>query len=300
MPVVRTSRRPPLRLPGHSLIQLEVLELDDNDLRKVVGGAWNPHSELPDRSWQAASSGDLGIVSCYAAGTLIATEDGQVPVESIAPIAKAPRLLRPAGSPARIATGAAGPEAAPIFDIELLSGHRISVSEHHPFPTRSRERVGGVVLILPALSLRVGQELQVLEPRTGGLVWTPITAVKRRQYGGFVYNFCLTAPETPEDHRVVANGIVTGDLFSQLYLVGSIRVDASKRLTRGEPMEQLVQELGLNETMLEEWRMAYESTPQALFGEIRLMRAMMQLTDPGYNAGVRTVRPSEFGVREIR
>ena len=280
MPFFRSSRRPPLRLPGHSLIQLEVLELDDRDLAKVVGGlASEGHYIGRSYGLGATASGECGYTSCFVAGTLIATEEGQVPVETLAPFTRAPGVLRPAAAAVSIATGAAGPEAAAIVDLELLTGHRISVSEYHPFPARSARSAGearGRVRTLPALSLTPGQELQVLDARTNQLIWTPITALRRRSYDRFVYNICLAAPETPREHLLLANGIVTGDLFIQLHLVESVRVEAARRLTRGEAVGPMAQELAVSESVLDEWRRAYLWTPQKLYGETRLVRAVMR------------------------
>ena len=274
MPSRCLSRRPPLRLPGHSLIRREVLDLDDGELARVVGGLTSSEGFGVERAHGLGATASCGYTSCFVVGTLIATEVGPVPVEALAPFSMAPRLLRPSGPPARIATGAAGPEAAAIVELELLTGQRLSVSEYHPFPARTRGVDRGRTV--PARSLRSGQELQVLDAGTRQLTWTPITALARRSYDGLVYNVCLAAPETPRDHRLLANGIVTGDLFSQLCLVESVRIESVRRLRRGEPIGPLAEELAVSEAVLDEWCRAYRSAPQALEGESRLVRAALR------------------------
>ena len=61
----------------------------------------------------------------------------------------------------------------------------------------------------PASALKKGDRLPVA---AGG--FTEITKLTPQKYEGLVYNFALPGDAT-KDHLVVANGLVTGDLFLQ-------------------------------------------------------------------------------------
>ncbi|MBW2735454.1 MAG: hypothetical protein JRH20_23975 [Deltaproteobacteria bacterium] len=149
----------------------------------------------------AFSNRDMG---CFVAGTQIQVGPHQtLPIEKLV-----------AGSMITTADGrqltslraVAGPESEPVIAISTLSGHTLTLTSKHPVKTRMGIKI--------AAELNEGDELFTAE---GSL--TGITSLRRKSYGGTVFNFALPG-DGMANHLVVANGLVVGDLYLQQKLAG--------------------------------------------------------------------------------
>jgi hypothetical protein len=109
--------------------------------------------------------------------------------------------LRRAGQ--RVVRVEAGPERIPMFEV-AYHGRAVKVTETHPFLTRTG--------VKQAKELAAGDQV-VGENRA----FYPVTVRKLPVTPGQqVWNFKLEAPDAaPEDHMVVAGGVVAGDLTLQ-------------------------------------------------------------------------------------
>lgn len=98
-----------------------------------------------------------------------------------------------------------GPEPVPMISI-LVDGKELIVTGKHPFPTHSGIKVAHI--------LEEGEEIELADGR-----WTPIDSIKAVPPGKeapVVWNIEIDAPnEDLNAHHVVANGVITGDLFIQ-------------------------------------------------------------------------------------
>jgi hypothetical protein len=96
-----------------------------------------------------------------------------------------------------------GPESLPMIHIRTKQGNLV-VTGNHPFPTPEG--------IVRAFQLQSGQ--QILDAERNLLLVEDI-ALKREARDPVVWNLVLKGSQALEDHFVVANGVVTGDLFIQ-------------------------------------------------------------------------------------
>lgn len=95
-------------------------------------------------------------------------------------------------------------ELEPILAISI-EGRTVQVSQKHPFPTR-----GG---FKAASSLVEGEEILKLDGSYGSITKIESLPIDPSQQ---VVNIQIDTPsERFEDHMVVADGVVTGDLFVQ-------------------------------------------------------------------------------------
>ncbi|MBC7659532.1 MAG: hypothetical protein H7249_07460 [Chitinophagaceae bacterium] len=99
----------------------------------------------------------------------------------------------------------AGPEVLPLYTIKLGSTE-IKVTEGHPF--------------LTSKGLKQAKELMAGDSVLDGGTATPITSITRDIRSANtpdpeVWNFELEGSSSDDDHYVVANGIMTGDLYLQ-------------------------------------------------------------------------------------
>ncbi|MCX6131385.1 MAG: Hint domain-containing protein, partial [Proteobacteria bacterium] len=96
-----------------------------------------------------------------------------------------------------------GPENKPLYLIKI-GQRQIEVTEEHPFPSKRG--------LLPAASLKAGD--QVADGQDG---YETIESIELRQYekSPIVWNIELEAGADAIEHYVLADGVVTGDLFLQ-------------------------------------------------------------------------------------
>jgi hypothetical protein len=94
-----------------------------------------------------------------------------------------------------------GPEKHPIIQISTQGGHKIGVTRTHPMWTPSGLKM--------AKDLNKGDLLMTAK---GAPV--AITSLRRVPYSGQVYNIALPGTGT-RNHLIIADGLVTGDLYLQ-------------------------------------------------------------------------------------
>jgi hypothetical protein len=100
-----------------------------------------------------------------------------------------------------------GPENVPMFDIQI-EGKTVRVTGTHPFPTNEGPRA--------AFELQEGDRVRTAEGKSG--VIQNIATVPAGEKAPMVWNLELAAGEDLRDHYVLANGVVTGDLYIQTRL----------------------------------------------------------------------------------
>ncbi|WP_141736085.1 Hint domain-containing protein [Oligoflexus tunisiensis] len=147
--------------------------------------------------------GTRGPEGCFAKDTQIRLPDGRdVSIQSLKAGDKVWNpLLKRAVSVAKVVRG---PENKPLY--QIVQGDRtVRVTQTHPFVTP--------LGLIPASQLRVGDLIQSEDGR-----WAAVDAVVKetQKYDDDVFNLELAADAyTEAAHMVVANGIMSGDLFLQ-------------------------------------------------------------------------------------
>jgi hypothetical protein len=144
-------------------------------------------------------------IGCFVAGTRVRMATGdELPVEQLERVS--PTLCRPDGSTVRLTKIMIGNELSPIYHITLESGIELGVTEAHPMVVRH----DGLLHVVAAETLLVGDEVPTV---TEGFATelARVACVEVRRYTGLVYNFYLQRGRGPDQHLVIANGIVTGD-----------------------------------------------------------------------------------------
>lgn len=160
-------------------------------------------------SWNGRSRDMQG---CFVEGTQICLADERyVPVETLLP--GEPNIMRPDGTSSPLLGGRAGLEEHPVIFFLTDHGHDLGVTQSHPMVV-CRD---GKVSVVAAQDVVVDDELLAFNPVDRGFFAT-VVEVERRHYGGLVYNFEIGGSIAPKSHFIVANGIVTGDLFLQQQL----------------------------------------------------------------------------------
>jgi hypothetical protein len=106
------------------------------------------------------------------------------------------------GKPAKIAKLTIGPEKNPLIHV-TIAGARVRVTENHPFMTKR-----GWVMA------------KALKPKdvvlSANRKWESVTTVEQGAAGRLVANLALEgAADRADDHYVLADGVVTGDLVIQ-------------------------------------------------------------------------------------
>ena len=119
-------------------------------------------------------------------------------------------VRRPDGRVARVNRATAGFESSPVARLRTAGGKELTVSKYHPMVAR---RYGTAVLI-PALELGLGDELPVVDEE-GNVTFEELVSFETLWHEYPVYSVALEGGDTPSDHLLVANGIVTGDLHLQ-------------------------------------------------------------------------------------
>ncbi len=147
---------------------------------------------------------------CFAKGTKInVTKKDAIAIEKLPP--GSPVLLAD-GRTVRIKKVVAGPEPEPVIAFETKSGSKLTVTSLHPVMTSQ-----GVKL---AKDIAIADELKSVDGK-----WVPIVSIGRKEYSGDVYNLELEG-ESEVDHLIIAEGLVSGDLYLQSKLSGRIKITA--------------------------------------------------------------------------
>lgn len=138
---------------------------------------------------------------CFAPGTKIRLADGTDKV--IEDIAAGDEVLNPVtGKAVKVKSLVESPEAQPVIEIEFAGG-KIRVSQTHPMLTDQG--------IVPAFAVQAGMQL-----KSDG----ELRAVQSAQelplaFNQRVLNITLDADEDFDNHMLLADGVITGDLFVQ-------------------------------------------------------------------------------------
>lgn len=136
---------------------------------------------------------------CFARDTKIKTENrGDVQIDLLMPNEG---LALSDGRIAKIKRIIAGPEAKPLYVFETKTGQKIRVTTTHPMKTERG--------VLPADQIKKTDKLL-----TENGAWVQIKKISRVKYQDQVYNVELEGIEEA-DHLVIANGLVSGDLYLQ-------------------------------------------------------------------------------------
>ena len=139
---------------------------------------------------------------CFSSDTLIRTSWGQdVPISQLRagdsiwnPITEKSQTIK------RVIRG---PEKHPLWEI-TVGKSQVRVTRNHPFVTDRG--------LLTAKELRVGNQI----PLPGNGKWGRITSLKTVDpTDNVVWNIEIEGGESPNDHLVLADGVVTGDLYLQ-------------------------------------------------------------------------------------
>lgn len=146
---------------------------------------------------------------CFVEGTQIRLGDGRlVCVEDLLP--GRPTVLRPDHSISPVLLGRAGPEEPDVFYFTTDHGNRLGVTQYHPMVVW----YAGNPHVMPAMDLEAGDQILVYTPDDDHLL-EEVVNIEQRPYSGTVYNFEIEGSDVAASHFVVANGIVTGDLYLQ-------------------------------------------------------------------------------------
>jgi len=137
---------------------------------------------------------------CFAKGTKIATaKDVELPIEKLH---AGDRVMLADGRTSRIQRLVAGPEAKPMVAFETADGRKIMVTNEHPMATKAGLKLAKDVMI--------SDELKTAEGK-----FVLIQNISQKKYTEHVYNFELEGSGKDADHLVIADGLVSGELFLQ-------------------------------------------------------------------------------------
>lgn len=153
---------------------------------------------------------------CFVKGTKInVTKNSAVAIEKLH--AGDPVYLAD-GRTAKIQRVIAGPEHKPVVAFETSSGSKLTVTSEHPLLTKTGMKL--------AKDISIGDELKSADGK-----FVTITAIAQKTYKDNVYNFELAGTAREADHSVVANGLVSGELYLQNLMSGKGRSDSTNFLT---------------------------------------------------------------------
>jgi hypothetical protein len=157
----------------------------------------------PNNNCRMTQVGVRGTGGCFAEDTQIQLEDGRS--VSVSALRDGDRIWNPVlGKGQAIHKVIAGQESLPLYRV-IQNDSVLRVTEAHPFLTP--------LGIIAAKDLQAGD----LIPDTDGR-WMPVQSVTRETegYGRKVWNFEIVSDSPTEDsHMLLANGIITGDLYLQ-------------------------------------------------------------------------------------
>lgn len=153
---------------------------------------------------------------CFVKGTQIALgKDSAVAIEKLN---AGQSVMLADGRYAKITRIVAGPEHKPVVGFETSSGAKLTVTAEHPLMTKTGMKL--------AKDISIGDEL-----RTADGKHVTIKAIGTRMYKDKVYNFELAGTGAEADHSVIANGLVSGELYLQNIMTGKGRVDSPNILS---------------------------------------------------------------------
>ncbi len=139
----------------------------------------------------------LGM-GCFVEGTKIqVSKNTSMDVELLR---KGDEVLLSNGKMSQIEEIVKGPELKPVIEFKLKNSKKVTVTDAHPMLTQR-----GVIQ---------AKEVTIADQFLSNGSWTSIVAMTSKTYKGDVYNFVL-AGEGLENHLLVSDDIVTGDLFLQ-------------------------------------------------------------------------------------
>lgn len=148
-----------------------------------------------------------GSCGCFADETMITLADGKTQ-KRITELTERDQVWNPMTRRAqKIARMTRGPENVPMFDIQI-EGKTVRVTGTHPFPTSQGPK--------PAFELQEGDRVRTEQGAMG--VIQKIAIAPAGDKAPVVWNLELDAGEDLRDHYVLANGVVTGDLYIQTRL----------------------------------------------------------------------------------
>jgi hypothetical protein len=165
--------------------------------------------------------GTRGSEGCFAKDTQIRLHDGRdIAIQDLKAGDKVWNpLLKRAVSVAKVVRG---PENKPLYTV-TQADRTVRVTESHPFVTP--------LGLIPASQLRAGDLIQSADGR-----WSPVDAVvqETQKYEDEVWNLELVTDFTEAAHMVVANGILSGDLFLQQRVQSRPLLEAYRLATMNE------------------------------------------------------------------
>ena len=141
---------------------------------------------------------------CFAESTKITMADGSV--KPINTIVKGDAVRNPiTGKAVLVDHVVRGPESQPLYRIAWAGGE-VVVTHDHPFPVVGKG-------VLAARAMRKDMVLTDISGQAQKI--TKITTVAWKTSKPVVWNLYLDAGSDDEDHYLIADGIVTGDLWLQ-------------------------------------------------------------------------------------
>lgn len=157
----------------------------------------------PNNGCTMEFKGCRGPVGCFAAGTKIKLENGEE--KTISSLKRGDLVFNPKTEKSYPITRLiSGPELrSPMYEIVLANGKRLTLTAKHPLDTNI-----GLVLV------RDLKSSHLLLDSSGNT--TKINKIRRLHgYKKDVWNIQIGGSSDLEDHFVLANGIVSGDLYIQ-------------------------------------------------------------------------------------
>lgn len=153
---------------------------------------------------------------CFIKGTKInISKDVAIEIEKLN---AGQNVLLADGRKAKIQRVIAGPEHKPVVAFETENGLSLTVTNEHPLMTKAGMKL--------AKDITIGDELKTADGKL-----TAITSIAKKKYTDNVYNFELAGTPKEADHSVIANGIVSGELYLQNLMSGKGRSDNVNVLT---------------------------------------------------------------------
>lgn len=139
------------------------------------------------------------VAGCFVKGTRIAvTPELSVEIEHL----RAGHSVHLAdGRYAKIKRVVAGPESKPVIRFETADGRKLTVTTEHPLITNKGLRM--------AKEISIGEELKTHDGK-----FTAIKGISTKKYNDDVINFEVEG-EFQSDHLVIAEGLISGDLYLQ-------------------------------------------------------------------------------------
>lgn len=203
------------------------------------GGTWYHMSKLmiprdePGKCyWWVGCRRQPGFgAGCFVAGTKIRMADGSE--KAVEQVTAGEMVLNPVtGGSAVVDRVTVGPEDKPLMRV-FIGGKSVDVSSEHAFvtptgPKRADQLRSGDEVIAEKGRVRVVEKIESLTPEKRPLV----------------YNFALASEDGEQlAHAVMADGVVTGDLYLQEQLARQAGTLASEPPPSAEVVKQLIDEM---------------------------------------------------------